>query len=313
MGRLCVLVGLVPLLMLFGFGRPVVGAQDGTPSTGRVVVDVCAVEPRPTDELLAIWYDAEGTPVATPLPPAPVGSAADLPAGSAADPPDIVGMSAAAQEWVACFNNGDFARYYALLTDDLVRQQGPEPGESPAEARAFLEEAPEAVPDEERLSISAARDPRSLPDGRFGALFALDYSAGGSVDLFIVFERGDDRFLLAEIIEVGAADGTPVARTPASETLLPISAVDVRVLDSNPAQVEAVVQGDLADSCTEVGLITQERQGATITVTILVTRPADAVCAAVITSVEQTIPLDGEFPPGEYTLQVNDQTVTFTV
>jgi hypothetical protein len=263
--------------------------------------------------LLAIWFDAAGTPVAAPPPSTPAASAADLPTGSPAEPPDVVGMSAAAQEWIACINAGDFPRYFAMLTDDLVRQQGPQPGDTRDSVRSLLEAAPEAMPEEDRLSISAAQDARSLPDGRFGALFTADDPDTESAELFILFERGEDRFLLDEIIEIGQAGGTPVAGTPTSETLLPISAVDVRVLESDPVQVEAVVAGDLADSCTEVGAITQEREGTTVTVTIAVTRPADAICAAVITPVEQTISLDGDFPPGEYTLNVNDQTVTFSV
>ncbi len=124
---------------------------------------------------------------------------------------------------------------------------------------------------------------------------------------------------LAPSPRLGAQDGaTPglyvASPSPSADAaLLPITGIDVLVLESFPVQVRAVVSGYLADSCTELGTVSQQREGSTIRVTITVTRPRDAVCAQVITDVEETVPLAGEFPPGEYTLLVNDQTTTFTV
>ena len=103
-------------------------------------------------------------------------------------------------------------------------------------------------------------------------------------------------------------------QTPlAPEMLLPVEAVEVQVLESFPVQVQAIVTGYLPDSCTELGATTQTRAGTDVTVTITVTRPAGALCAAVITPVEQVIALDGEFPPGSYTVTVNGLRQSFTV
>jgi hypothetical protein len=44
-----------------------------------------------------------------------------------------------------------------------------------------------------------------LPDGRVGALFAVEDPAGETGDLFIAFERSGDRWLLDEIVQIGPA------------------------------------------------------------------------------------------------------------
>ncbi len=107
---------------------------------------------------------------------------------------------------------------------------------------------------------------------------------------------------------------TPAASpgaTPIGQALMPITKVTARVLKTSPAKVQAVVTGELRDSCTKPGAISQQRAGNTVTVTILTTREPNAMCAQMITPFDQTIPLDGDFPPGTYTLKVNDYTVTF--
>ena len=112
----------------------------------------------------------------------------------------------------------------------------------------------------------------------------------------------------------GATPGLGASPSPgAGADLLDVTGVDVLLLESFPVQVRAVVAGYFPDSCTELGSVTQERQDATIRVTITTTRPPDAVCAQVITEIEEIVPLEGEFPPGEYTLIVNEFTTTFTV
>lgn len=113
----------------------------------------------------------------------------------------------------------------------------------------------------------------------------------------------------------GATPGVDLASpSPSADAaLLEVTGVEVLFLESFPVQVRAVVTGYFPDSCTELGTITQQRDGSTIRVTITVTRPVDAVCAQVITEVEEIVPLDGDFPSGEYTLLVNAQTTTFTV
>ena len=69
-----------------------VAAQDTTPEAGAMVFPIdadpaaCQVEPRSTDELLALWYTPEGSPVpaATPMGGDQVTSLT-LPVGAPAD------------------------------------------------------------------------------------------------------------------------------------------------------------------------------------------------------------------------------------
>jgi hypothetical protein len=48
-----------------------------------------------------------------------------------------------------------------------------------------------------------------------------------------------------------------------------------------------------------------------VTVTILRQRPRDAICTQIAKLYEDNIRLDGQYPPGQYTLRVNDLTTTF--
>ncbi len=94
---------------------------------------------------------------------------------------------------------------------------------------------------------------------------------------------------------------------------LPIESVDVQVRETMPVQVAVVVKGYLNDSCTTLHNIAQQRDGQTITLTITKQRPKGLDCAQVISEFSETITLEGDFPPGTYTLRVNDMEQTFTV
>jgi inhibitor of cysteine peptidase len=79
-------------------------------------------------------------------------------------------------------------------------------------------------------------------------------------------------------------------------------------------QVHAAVKGDFPDACTSIGTVNQRREGNTIYVELMTTRPADMACAQVITPFEHNIPLDVVgLPAGTYTVDVNGVTETFTL
>jgi hypothetical protein len=104
--------------------------------------------------------------------------------------------------------------------------------------------------------------------------------------------------------------------TPAGEmSIAPIQieSVEVRIAESFPVQVSAYVRGVIGDGCSSVLPAVQERQGNTITLTINRQRPADAICIQIAKVYEETIRLEGDFPPGEYVLKVNDVTQNFKV
>ncbi|MEZ4736992.1 MAG: hypothetical protein R3E79_58675 [Caldilineaceae bacterium] len=93
-----------------------------------------------------------------------------------------------------------------------------------------------------------------------------------------------------------------------------VGTIDVRILESFPVQVQVVVQGDLPDGCTEIDEGIVEQEGDRFDVTLTTQRPADALCTQVIMPYEYIIPLNvDELPAGEYTVDVNDVTETFTL
>ena len=104
--------------------------------------------------------------------------------------------------------------------------------------------------------------------------------------------------------------------SPASADLLiqpiEIESVAVRVLESSPPQASAHVRGLIGDGCSSLHSVRQERSEATVVLTILRQRPADAVCTQIAKLYDETIRLDGTFPPGRYVLRVNGFETSFT-
>ena len=192
---------------------PVV-AQDATPEAGAMAFPItpdpaaCQVEPRPTDELLALWYTPEGSPVpaATPTWGAQTTSLT-LPVGPPADEATAREVVGVVSEVFGCFAAGDFVRGTTLFTDDLVRGFGGEPGTTIEEARAFLETTPEAGTEGDVLErLIAITDVMDLGDGRVGA-FVVDESGGQLDTVYAIFERQDDRLLIDEIIDFAPRPG----------------------------------------------------------------------------------------------------------
>jgi hypothetical protein len=193
---------------------PVV-AQEATPSTGSDVV-ACTVEPRDPGVLVGFYFDEQGTPLATPAPTS-VATEADLPPGEPVAADTEAAVNAVLAEMFVCFDFGQYARGFALMTDDLARQTGPDvanPDEdSPEEVRALLEnQLATPVPGGEEIAeglaidIGSGRDLRTLDDGRVGGIWTFQ---GDGV--FVVFAEEDGRWLADEIIDIAddAMAGTP--------------------------------------------------------------------------------------------------------
>ena len=158
--------------------------------------------------------------MATPT-PTTVESEAELPQGEPVDPAVEEAVNATVTELIACFDAGQYARAFALMTDDMARQFGPDvskPDEdTPEEVRALLEAqlAGTPVADEPRMDQGAStdagrgRDIRLLDGGRVGGVWTIYDDS-----IFIVLEQQDDRWLVDEIIDIaedGAASGTPTS------------------------------------------------------------------------------------------------------
>lgn len=112
-------------------------------------------------------------------------------------------------------------------------------------------------------------------------------------------------------LQPSAVVDPPTAGLPSGP--LQVDAIRVTVLESDPPQVQVVVDGTLPDPCASVGPISQSRDGTAVTVAVETVTDPDAFCAAVLQPVQTTVPLDGDFPAGTYTVTVNGVTETFTV
>ena len=201
------------VILAAGVTSPV-AAQDASPEAGAMAFPInpdpaaCQVEPRSTDELLALWYTPKGSPVpaATPTWGAQTTSLT-LPVGPPADEAMASEVVSTVSEVFGCFAAGDFARATALFSDDLVRSFGGEPGTTVEDARAFLEATPAAgMEGDEEERVIAITDVMDLGDGRIGA-FVVDESGGQLDTVYAIFERQDDRLLVDEIIDFAPRPG----------------------------------------------------------------------------------------------------------
>jgi hypothetical protein len=137
--------------------------------------------------------------------------------------------------------------------------------------------------------------------------YLITLSANGNAHLYHTNEDGSMVRSATEQGEMGAA---PVD----GETTFFVESVEVRILESDPVQVEAVVRGQLADACTTMTDATVEVQDKTFVVTLQTTRPADQMCAQVLTPFEQVVPLGTPDPAtGAYDVQVGDVVQSFTL
>ena len=187
-------------------GAPI-AAQESTPEAGTTVFPLvpdpadCEIEPRPTDELLALWFTPEGSPI-PPATPMMGGDATSVmvPLGPPADEATRTELTAVISEIFSCFAAGDFARATAYFSDDLTRSFGAEPGATMEDVRAFLEATPMPEALGEPSQIVAISDVMQLSDGRIGAIVVE--SVGGQQDsVFAIFEHQGDRWVVDEIID----------------------------------------------------------------------------------------------------------------
>ncbi len=217
------LVALLVMIVALTLIKPSVAlAQEATPPAvlGEAIDPAeCQVEGRTADELIALWYQEndEGTPVlATPEAAEPLGSV-PVPLGEPADAETVAGVSATVREVFACFNAGDFGRATALFSENLVRQFGPSPEESPEDVRGFLEAA-EPAPEEARIQLLAVTDVAVMEDGRVGAfVVSVDPTVPpeGAETALVVFVEVEDRWVVDEVVEfVPAEEGGEGTPTP---------------------------------------------------------------------------------------------------
>ncbi|KAB3547395.1 MAG: hypothetical protein C5617_003910 [ANME-2 cluster archaeon] len=114
-----------------------------------------------------------------------------------------------------------------------------------------------------------------------------------------------------------ATQDPPPALTPTTEfegavSLANVNDIEILLLESFPVQIHAVARGEHPDSCTKVDKVATRREGDTFFVTITTSRPADAMCAQVMTPFEEVVALDVVgLKAGVYTVDVNGVRDTF--
>jgi hypothetical protein len=95
-----------------------------------------------------------------------------------------------------------------------------------------------------------------------------------------------------------------------------VSSVSIAFQESFPLGVQVEVEGDLPDSCTELGDVIQTRNEKTgdFIVTLQTKKPLDAVCAQVLSAFDTSFVLEGTdgLPKGDYTVIVNGVKESFT-
>ncbi len=93
-----------------------------------------------------------------------------------------------------------------------------------------------------------------------------------------------------------------------------IDSLEVRILESYPVQVHAVIRGKLADACSRIDEVRQSRQNSTFHLNLVVSRPPDQMCAQVLTPFEQVVPLDVRgLAPGNYEVRVQTVATAFVL
>jgi hypothetical protein len=191
---------LIALLCVVTFVSPgFVSAQEASPVAGGTA---CTVEPRTADELLALWYADDGTPIGTWATPVAEEEVTELtiPIGAPADEATTTAITAVVEQVFACFDAGEQLRAFALFTDNLATMFGPEPGTSFEDAQAFLTAPAEPAPPGEESEIVAVSNAVMLADGRVGA-FVIERYAGVVTVSYGIFVQDGDGWLVDEVIE----------------------------------------------------------------------------------------------------------------
>jgi hypothetical protein len=190
-------------------------AQDASPAAGAAGQMACTAEPRDIDEMLALWFNAEGTPAATPTMAEPVSDAAALPQGSAPDQATLDAITATTQGFIECLVvEGQYARGFSYFTDHALSQLGPDvtnpEQDTPEKVRAALENQLAGTPiaGEEGMGqmppVTGPVDARMLPDGRAGAIWSLQGDA-----IFLVYKQQDNRWLIDDVVDIIEGESTP--------------------------------------------------------------------------------------------------------
>lgn len=176
---------------------------------------VCAVDPRPVEDLEAL-FAAPPAPPPGPLPDLPRYALPEeaprpvtLPEGTPADPATLEAINATMQAAAACLNAGDVLGFLAFFTDELL-QAAVAGGRLPPEIMPSLSAPPVAAPPGTEKVFFPVDEARVLSDGRVLILVdnvdAAEPPFGLGKDL-VVFVQVGDLWLIDAWIENVAVSG----------------------------------------------------------------------------------------------------------
>jgi hypothetical protein len=114
---------------------------------------------------------------------------------------------------------------------------------------------------------------------------------------------------VAPVFEATAEAAAPGGDLVVSGILTVVENVDALLLESFPVQIHLHVTGYQPDGCNVPVQVVQQRDGNNVTVRIFRQVPIDVMCPMNIVPYDETIPLEGGFEPGTYTIDVNGVTI----
>ena len=104
-------------------------------------------------------------------------------------------------------------------------------------------------------------------------------------------------------------NGTPTTPSPQEPPLATVNVTRVRAFITD-GRLRALAQGELGDGCTSLHSVQQARSGNDITLTLKSVRRGE-ICTMILQLLNEWVPLDGTFEPGDYTLRANAATIQF--
>ncbi|MCE7983311.1 MAG: hypothetical protein DYG89_19225 [Caldilinea sp. CFX5] len=204
------------------------------------------------------------------------------------------------------------------------RQSAAPPAESPAVQAARANLAQERQVDAAAITVVRV-EAMEWPDACLGAPTAEEMCGQVIIPGYLItlavdgteyrYHTNEDGSMVRQPTAAGDMGVAPGSGDMGSgEMTFFVESIEVRILESNPVQVQAVVRGQLADACTTIAGATVEAQDQTFVITLQTTRPADQMCAQVLTPFEEVVPLGTPDPAtGTYEVQVGDVVQSFTL
>lgn len=113
----------------------------------------------------------------------------------------------------------------------------------------------------------------------------------------------------------GVAVATLTAEAgPLQRSLALVESLTLTPVAAGALEAQVIVRGTLGDACTTLADVTVRRQAQVFLINVFKERPANAVCAQVVSAYERTVTLDlTGLAAGDYVVVANDVNATLTV